>query len=415
MRKFYIFFTIALLAYLIGISMYLLFSPSSLPLDWKGTAADPATFMTAEQLDKSYSYSRIRNIIAFIDGPLEWGMYLLILGVGLSAAFRRWVQPMKWGLLKIFFFLLLLSFITTLIHFPLDYYVFQLKHQYGISSQPFASWMADSIKSFWISLLMMTPTIWLLYFIMRKSPKHWWLWLWMISIPITLFFMYVQPVLLDPIYNDFYPLKDQELKSEILAMAEKADIPTDQVYEVDMSKKTNALNAYVNGIGSNTRIVLWDTTLQKLKKDEVLFIMAHEMGHYALHHMVWLFIGSVFSLLVVLYLLSRSLKMVIARCGGYWGIHGTGDLASLPVILLLLSVISFVSSPIQNAVSRQYEHAADQYAMNMIQDKDTAVRTFQRLAVEGLSEVNPPGLVKYMVYTHPTLYERILFVQRFKE
>jgi len=415
MRKFYIFFTIALLAYIIGITIYLLFSPSSLPPDWTGTAADPATFMTAEQLEKSFSYSRIRNVISFINGPLEWGIYLLILGIGLSAALRRWVQPMRWNLLKIFFFLLLLSLITTILHFPLDYYVFQLKHQYGITSQPFANWMGDNVKSFVISLVITTPLIWLLYFIVQKSPKRWWLWLWGLSIPITLFFMYVQPVVLDPIYNDFYPLKDQELKREILTMAEKANIPTDQVYEVDMSKKTNALNAYVNGIGSNTRIVLWDTTLQKLKKDEVLFIMAHEMGHFALHHMTWLFIGSVFSLLIVLYLLSLSLKWVIARCGRYWGISGAGDLASLPVILLLLSIISFVSTPIQNAVSRQYEQAADEYAMSMTHNKDTAVRTFQRLAVEGLSEVNPPGLVKFMVYTHPTLYERILFVQEFKE
>ena len=177
MRKFYIFFTIALLAYIIGITVYLLFSPSSLPMDWKGTAADPATFMTPEQLNQSFSYSRIRNIISFINGPLEWGMYLLILGIGLSAAFRQWVQPMRWSLLKIFFFVLLLSLTTTILDFPLSYYAFQLKHEYGISSQPFHDWMGDLIKSFSISLIIMTPLIWLLYFMVRKSPKRWWLWL----------------------------------------------------------------------------------------------------------------------------------------------------------------------------------------------------------------------------------------------
>ena len=415
MRKFYIFFTIALLAYIIGITVYLLISPSSLPMDWKGTAADPATFMTPEQLNQSFSYSRIRNIISFINGPLEWGMYLLILGVGLSAAFRQWVQAMRWSLLKIFFFVLLLSLTTTILDFPLSYYAFQLKHEYGISSQPFHDWMGDMIKSFSISLIIMTPLIWLLYFMVRKSPKRWWLWLWVLSIPIMLFFMYIQPVVLDPIYNDFYPLKDQQLKREILDMAEKANIPTHQVFEVNMSEKTNALNAYVNGIGSNTRIVLWDTTLQKLKKDEVLFIMAHEMGHYAMQHMIWLFLGSVGMILVALYLLFISLEWVIARYGSYWRIQGIQDIASLPLILLILSVLSFISMPIQNAVSRQYEQAADQYAMNLIHNKDTAVRTFQRLAVEGLSEVNPPGLVKFMLYSHPTLYDRILFVQRYKD
>lgn len=414
MRKFYLLFILGFLLYAGGIGYYLLTAPSSLPADLQGGPADPATFMTEEQVKQAYTYSRIKDVVYFIGGPLEWAIYLFVLGTGLSAMYRRWVDPVKGHFFQIVLFLILLTFTTTVLHFPLDYYLFELRHEYGISTQPFADWMKDNVKSFWLSIVLTAPLVWLLYYMIKKSPKRWWVWVWLLSIPIMMFFMYIQPVVLDPIFHEFSPLKDQQLKIEILELAEKADIPTDQVYEVDMSKKTNALNAYVNGIGSNTRIVLWDTTLNKLKTDEVLFIMAHEMGHYALKHMVWLFFGSIGMILVALFILYHGLHWLVHRWGAYWGIKSGRDIASLPLIMLLLSILSFVTMPVQNAVSRQYEHAADEYAMNMLPDSDAAVRTFQRLAVEGLSEVNPPALVKLVMYSHPTLYERILYVQNYK-
>ena len=102
--------------------------------------------------------------------------------------------------------------------------------------------------------------------------------------PFTIFMMFVQPVLIDPLYNDFYPLKDKALEEQILSLADRANIPAEHVFEVDMSEKTNSLNAYVTGVGSNSRIVLWDTTLEKLTDKEILFVMAHEMAHYVEKH-----------------------------------------------------------------------------------------------------------------------------------
>ena len=372
--------------------------------------------MSPEQVEQAFAFSRIKNILFFIGGPLEWAIYLLILGLGLSAKFRDVVESVvKGSFWRVALFVLLLTFTTTLLQFPLDYYAFHLKHVYGISNETFNSWMTDNIKGFWVSAVLTIPIVWLLYLVIRKSPTRWWLWCWLGSIPLSLFFMFIQPVVLDPIYHKFTPLQDQQLKKEILDLAAQAHIPTEKVYQVDMSRKTNALNAYVNGIGSNTRIVLWDTTLQKLKKDEILFIMAHEMGHYTLHHMAWLFIGSIFMVLAALLVVYYLLRWIVKNCGKYWGIHQITDLASLPVILLILSVLSFITMPIQNTVSRQYEHAADVYALQLRNDPNAAIRTFQKLAVEGLSEVNPPALVKYALYGHPTLHERIVYVKNYSK
>lgn len=412
MRKFGVAYAILFIFYCAAIGWYLLQTNSSLPEEFRGSPADPATFMTAEQLEKSVTYSRIKNIVFFIRGPLEWGMYLLILGAGLATLYKKWAMEVRGTFFQTVIFVLLLTFTTSLFHFPLDYFLFQLRHEYGITNEPFISWITDKLKALGLSIVMVSPIVWGLYQIIKKTAR-WWLWCWLASIPIALFFMYIQPVVLDPIFHEFTALKDEKLKQEILQLAERAEVPVEQVYEVDMSRKTNALNAYVNGIGNNTRVVLWDTTLQKLKEDEVLFIMAHEIGHYVLNHMIWLFLGTIGMVLAALLVLAYLSNWVIRRFGHLWGISHIKEISSLPLILLLISILSFLSMPVQNAVSRQYELAADQYAMEMMKDPDAAARTFQRLAVEGLSEVNPPPLVKYFLYGHPTLHERIVYVKEY--
>jgi STE24 endopeptidase len=412
MKKFYFWFFLLFIGYSILISYYLLHAPASLPISSKGGPADPATFMTPAQLVQAEAYSRINDIGAFISDPYQWVIYLFLLCFGLSAKFRDLVQQrFKRSIWQISGFVFLVSLIATLLNLPINFYFFRLEHIYGVSNETIGHWAGNHLKSFVVSFILMTFMVWLFYTFVRRSPKKWWIWLGMLAIPISLFFMYIQPVVIDPIYHNFSPLKDQQLKTEILDLAKRAGIPEGKVYQVDMSKTTNTLNAYVNGIGSNTRIVLWDTLLKKLKKDEILFIMAHEMGHYALHHMRWLFLGTVGMAFVALYLLYYLIQWISQRAGKAWGIRGVDDLASLPAILLILSILSFVSLPVQNAVSRHFEHAADVYAMDMLHDPNAAIRSFQRLAVESLSEVNPPPLVKFVYFNHPTLYERIQFVK----
>ena len=128
---------------------------------------------------------------------------------------------------------------------------------------------------------------------------------------------FIQPVVIDPLYNDFSALKNKELETKILAIADKADIPAKHVYEVNMSEKTNALNAYVTGIGPNARIVMWDTTLKQLKDKEILFIMAHEMGHYVMKHIYWGVASYMLLSFIGMYLISRIINMCIRK----WGIR----------------------------------------------------------------------------------------------
>lgn len=275
--------------------------------------------------------------------------------------------------------------------------------------------MRDQLIDFWIEWVFLFIIVTFLYWLIRKSEKRWWLYAWFLSIPFTVFMMFIQPVIIDPLYNDFYPLKDKALEDKILSLAAKADIPAEHVYEINMSEKTNTLNAYVTGIGSNSRIVLWDTTLTKLDDEEILFIMAHEMAHYVEKHIYFGIAGTLLLLLAGLFITAKLLDVLCDKYGGILRISDKTKLSSLPLILLILSVLSFAASPISNAVSRYQEERADRYAIEMTRDVDAGISTFHELTRAGLSQVNPPKLVKWFRYGHPTMKERIEMIETYEQ
>ncbi|WP_246625233.1 M48 family metallopeptidase [Fictibacillus nanhaiensis] len=387
---------------------------SALPVHLKGSAADPAMFMTDRELELSTDFSRIKDFLYFISVPLEWLIYLFVLGFGLSGWFRKASSGLtKFSIVHTGVYVLLLSFVSWLLTFPLRYYSFTISKSYKISVQSFHSWMRDGLVDFWISWVLTTLMVAVMYWLIKRNEKRWWLYAWLLSIPFTLFLYFIQPVVIDPLYNKFYPLQDEVLKEKILDIADKADIPAENVYEVNMSEKTNALNAYVNGIGSNLRIVLWDTTLNKLTDNQVLFVMAHEIGHYVMDHLYWNLLSSIVLSFLGLWLGNMIYRRWVEKYGKTWGIKGVGDLAALPALLLIFSLLSFAVSPIENAVSRKAERDADLYAIQMTKNQEAAVGAFQELATVSLSEVNPPKIVKWFLYGHPTMLERIHFLESF--
>ncbi|MEC1698038.1 M48 family metallopeptidase [Schinkia azotoformans] len=399
----------------IVISYFLLIADSSnLPNGYQGSAADPTTFMNDRQLELTYEYSKIRHIIFFLLTPFDWVLFLTILAVGFSVRFRNWSESVtKISLFQKGIYVFWLSLFTFIIMFPIDYISYQLSKSYGITTSTFAIWMKDQFIDFWLDYLFMALLAFVVYALIKKYNKRWWIYAWVISVPFTVFLMFVQPVIIDPLYNDFYPLKDKELEEKILNLASKADIPAEHVYEVNMSEKTNALNAYVTGIGSNSRIVLWDTTLNELNDNEVLFVMAHEMAHYVKKH---IYMGMATYLLISfigLFIASKILEWAVKRFGQRLSIKGIKDIASLPLLLLIISMLTFIQSPISNAFSRSLEHSADEYAIEMTNDKTAAISGFQKLTIAGLSEVNPPAIVKWLRYGHPTMLERLNFLENY--
>lgn len=391
------------------------FADTSLSFEYEGTRADPATFLNGRELMLSEEYSKIRNLLYFLSTPFEWLFYLFILLLGFSNAFKKWAEhSAKIKFLRVAIYLFWLSLFAFIATMPLNYISYSLSKSYNISTQSFGGWMKDELIDFWVNFGMMIIIVTVLYWLINKSRKRWWLYAWLLSVPFTLFMMFLQPVVIDPLYNDFYPLKNKELESKILELADKARIPAEHVYEVNMSEKTNALNAYVNGIGSNSRIVLWDTTLDRLSEKQILFIMAHEMGHYVEKHIYFGIAGYLILSLAGLYLTARLMEYVIGRWGQALRIPEVNDIRSLPLLLMILSMLLFLSSPLSNLVSRYQESRADHYAITLTKDTDAAISTFQELTRAGKSQVNPPLLVKIFRYGHPTMLERISMLEEYE-
>ncbi|WP_239984802.1 M48 family metallopeptidase [Sporolactobacillus pectinivorans] len=391
---------------------FFIWAKAGVPPNAKGTPADPSLFMNAHQLAESARYNAWRHFISFAAIPLEWGVYLFVLISGFSRGLRNCSERLsRLFIVQMFFCFAVVSLVSAAAFLPVNFITYRMSVHYGISVQSIQGWLRDQEISFAIDSLIGFITLAAVFFFIRRNPRNWWLPVWLLAVPFIVFMMYLQPVVIDPLYNHFQSLQNGQLKQEILGLATRAGIPANNVYEVDMSKQTHAMNAYVTGVGSNLRIVLWDTTVHQLSRPQVLFIMAHEMGHYVMHHILWGMVLALAGLLIGLFLAAKLLVWIVERWGARLNLSHPGDLAALPLVLLLFATLSFAGEPVQNAISRQFEHSADSYAIHMTKNRTAAISSFQKLSAASLGEINPPALVKWVQYDHPTMLERINYFE----
>ena len=356
-------------------------------------------------------YSEIGYLLYFVG--TAYGLLTLwaVLASGLSAKLRQWVQPLRFSLLRLFGYYTLLTLVLILFHAPLTIYRgYVLPHQYGLSSQSIGGWLGDIGKSVGVDIVTTVPILWLLFWLIGRSPRRWALWFWAVLIPIIAFGIFASPLVVDPLFNKFTPLPSGPLRTQIESLAVKAGIPNAPIYVVDKSKQTHETNAYVTGIGSSARIVLWDTILPpRMPADQLRAIVGHEMGHYVLKHLYWGFLLTVIGLLFVLPAAQKFAEWLLRRFGPRWRINGLTDYAAVPALLLTVSLFSFLSAPITNGASREVEHQADAYGLQITGDGPAMARGFVTISEQNLSDPNPPPFIKFWLFTHPPLQERIDF------
>jgi len=349
---------------------------------------------------------------------VAWGLLVpaAFLFTGFSARLRDWAQWLgrRW-FLTIAVYMLLFSAVSWVLDLPLVYYQeFVRQHAYGLSNQTFSKWFGDSLKALAVGTVIAVLVMWIPSLLLRRSPRRWWLWTSLVAIPFLFFMALIQPVYIAPLFNDFGPMKDKSLEADILALADRAGIEGSRVYEVDKSVDTNAVNAYVTGFLDTKRIVLWDTILAKLDRDEVLFVMGHEMGHYVLGHVV---LGNFFIsviLLVSLYLIHRTAGGLIGRYGDRFGFRELHDVASLPLLILLLNVSAFVLMPVIMGFGRHFEHQADVFGLELTRSNRAGATAFVKLQEETLANPRPGLLYKLWRSSHPPVGERIDFCNSYR-
>lgn len=380
---------------------------NDVPPAYRGTAADPVTFMNPQELHTSEVYSAQRNWLFLLSYPWEWGIYVILLFSGWARGLEERFRSSKLlpKIVQLPLFVAVVNALAFAAWLPWRFVGYRLSYSNGISTQSVGSWLRDKLVEYAVGTLPLMAGLAVACWLIRRGGR-WWLKLWLLSVPLILFMMVIQPVFIDPLYNNYSRLSDPALERQILELAQDAGVPADRVYEADMSAKTNSYNAYVNGIGPTLRIVLWDTLL-RMDRHETMLIVAHEMGHYVKHHLEWSALGAVASAFVLLAAGSWLLARVIRRWGGWWGVDSASQMAAVPVILLLLSIFSFLSLPVANAVSRQAERAADRYAMELIGSSEGGVTMNQKLAKTTYDVVYPPLLIRLLRDTHPSDMERI--------
>ena len=312
------------------------------------------------------------------------------------------------------YYYLIFSILVTLLYLPLNLFFFYLSHQYGLSSQSLLSAAGDMGISFILEIVIVVPLLWLFYWVVKKFPKKWWLITWGASIPLTIIATFLIPVLIMPLYNDYKPLENQQLKAEIQELADEVGIPNAKILEMNMSKQTNTINALVSGIGSNMQIVIGDTAIKEMDIEEIKFVMAHEIGHYKLKH---IYIGLAVNLVIMFFIIFGGYLLynfLIKRFGKLWGVEGQHDIAAMPLLLLTIGFLSFILSPISNYEIRYHERKAYQYAIELTQNKEAAVSAFQTLTKNIKSTGYEPTPIHFFLGTHPRITERIDFMAEYE-
>jgi STE24 endopeptidase len=379
--------------------------------------------LTPAEEAKAIAFAHARHELYFLD--VAYGILLLVLLLQLRIAplYRDWAlqwTDSSFGQVLVFAPLLLLT--IDLLSLPTTIWEHRLALQYQQSIQDWGSWFADWAKGEGVEFSIAILLVWILFAVIRWSPRKWWVLFWLIAVPLIILGAIVEPLVVEPLFFKFTPLASTEpllaANIERMTIRAGAPIPQTRIFEMNASAKLRELNAYVTGLGASKRVVVWDTTIQHMSADEVLFVTGHEMGHYALNHVRNGILVSCAVLVFFLYLSFRLLHWMLRRWGETWSIRGQDDLAALPVLILLLTVFGFLSTPITNAYSRHVEHQADQYGLEVIHGlipdaPVVAAHAFQILGEVDLEEPNPSTAVKFWFYNHPPLDERMRFAQTY--
>jgi STE24 endopeptidase len=356
------------------------------------------------------------NVLWVVDTLVGLLVPGVILFTGWSARLRTWAARAGGGRPRTTLLLYVAAFVvlTSLATAPLDFYQsFVREHAYGLSNQTLGKWLGDSVKALVLSSVVTPLGALFLYWLVRRSPRRWWLWSAAAALPLLAVVYLVVPIWVSPLFNKYGPLDDKTLEASILAEARRAGIEGSRVFQVNKSVDTKAISAYVTGFGASKRIVLYDTIIEKLTPEEIRFVVGHEMGHFVLRHVLLGLVGTWLLLGISLYAIARVADGLLSRYGTRFGFDRLDDPASLPLFLLVSSVVSLAATPLLLAGSRHLEHEADRFGLELTRSNHAAATAFVKLQQENLDIPRPELFYTIFRGSHPSLADRIEFANTY--
>ncbi len=315
-----------------------------------------------------------------------------------------------WGMIKCFFiFIMLADLPSSILDIPFSLYKeFKLEKRFGFSNMTFKLWIADGIKNIIMSALLMFALTSIASMLFISCPGYWWAVISGVMMVFIVLMNIIYPKFIAPMFNKFQPLEEGELRQRLEGMLAKAGFSSDGLYMMDASKRSGHSNAYFSGFGKAKRIVLYDTLIKSLSVDEIESVMAHEVGHYKLHHITRRMVSR-FPLILVAALLLYLVGHMESLYTGF-GFEVTNidlmQFVGVELVITVFSAMSILFSPVRNMLSRKDEYAADRYSAKLCGTGKPLVTALIKLNSNNLSELIPPKVYSFFHYSHPTLVER---------
>jgi len=326
---------------------------------------------------------------------------------GLLGAYDRWIASLSGSfIVGGGLFVLILLFAETLINIPFSLYKnFKIENRYGFNTMTMRLWLSDLFRSTCISLVLGSVVVIIALAIIHASPAWWWLWVWAFLLFFGIFVMYISPYVIEPLFFKFEPLKVEGLEEKIRTLLERAGLKVSRVFQVDASRRSRHSNAYFTGIGRVKRIVLFDTLIQQMSEDEILAVLAHEVGHWKKRHVHKRMIqteGMAFcGLFLAFHLLSWE------GLPGLIGLANASFYARVLIVGFLGSLAMFPFTPLFSFLSRRDEWEADRFAADLTQKPEAMASALVKLSRENLANLHPHPLYAKFYYSHPPVVERI--------
>jgi STE24 endopeptidase len=339
---------------------------------------------------------------------------LLLLNLRWSARMRDLAERVtRFKPVHTFVYWLQYLVLTTILVLPLTIYEeYFREHKYGLATQTFGPWMGDQLKNLGVNLVLGGLLAMMLFGVVRRLPRTWWIWGAVVTTLFLIFAALIAPVYIFPIFNKITRLDDPKIVDPILSMARANGIPAKDVYQIDASRQTRRMSANVSGFANTMRITLNDNLLRRGSPEEIQAVTGHEMGHYVLNH---IYKGIMFSLIVTVLAfagLRWALDWTLQRWGEKWQIRGVGDTAVLPLVVLLVSIFSFVTTPVMNTFTRTQEYEADMYGLNTSRQPDGFAQAAIHLGE--YRKMSPGPIEEWIFFDHPSGRNRIYAAMRWK-
>ena len=340
------------------------------------------------------------------------GLFLAILLSGLLPWYVKIINSWGYGLIMnglIFF--AGPSILSNLLHIPSSLYdTFVIENRYGFNVMTLKMWILDLLKSVAISVILGGLLLWLLLTLVVHGGKAWWVWAWMLVGGFELLMLWLFPVVIAPLFNKFEPIDNKGLEHRIGTLMEKVGLRVKGVFKMDAGKRSKHTNAYFTGIGRTKRIVLFDTLLASHTEEEILSILAHEIGHWKKRHILKQLIPLEILSLAVFYGVAKFLDWQLLY--QTFGFQESIVYVGLFLIGVLIGPLSFFAQPLESAISRRFEREADDFVLELMKTAEPMSSALKRLAVDNLANLTPHPLYAWFYYSHPPLVGRIARLKR---